>query len=166
MIAIVTDVHYRMSLALIRDLSQAGVEVITCEWEGHRENPASPALGAMSRHTSRHVWLPEDQGAEPIRELCREVMEERGARPALLPAGAATLAAVAAGSWEVFICTRISPMPSASSLSSPKNSKKPTTHTMINRNLYLGFIRLNCAKVIQTTAYPVLPGRSYPSPPL
>lgn len=83
MIAIVTDVHYRMSLALIRDLSQAGVEVITCEWEGHRENPASPALGAMSRHTSRHVWLPEDQGAEPIRELCREVMEERGERPAL-----------------------------------------------------------------------------------
>lgn len=96
MIAIVTDVHYRMSLALIRDLSQAGVEVITCEWEGHRENPASPALGAMSRHTSRHVWLPEDQGAEPIRELCREVMEKRGERPALLPAGAATLAAVAA----------------------------------------------------------------------
>ena len=77
-----------------------------------------------------------------------------------------TLAAVAAGSWEVFICTRISPMPSANSLSSPKNSKKPITHTIINRNLYLGFIRLNCAKVIQTTAYPVLPGRSYPSPPL
>ena len=30
MIAIVTDVHYRMSLALIRDLGQAGVEVLTC----------------------------------------------------------------------------------------------------------------------------------------
>ena len=29
MIAVVTDVHYRMSLALIRDLSQAGAEVIT-----------------------------------------------------------------------------------------------------------------------------------------
>ena len=96
MIAIVTDVHYRMSLALIRDCSQAGVEVITCEWEGHRDNPASPALGSLSRYVSRHVWLPEDQGVEPILELCREVLEERGERPALLPVGAATLAAVAA----------------------------------------------------------------------
>ena len=65
MIAIVTDVHYRMSLALIRDCSQAGAEVITCEWEGHRDNPASPALGSLSRYVSRHVWLPEDQGVEP-----------------------------------------------------------------------------------------------------
>ena len=96
MIAVVTDVHYRMSLALIRDLSQAGAEVITCEGERHRANPASPALGAMSRHTSRHVWLPEGRGAEPIGELCREIMEERGERPALLPVGAATLAAAAA----------------------------------------------------------------------
>ena len=96
MIAVVTDVHYRMSLALIRDLSQAGVEVITCEGESHRENPASPALGALSRHVSRHVWLPEDRGAEPIRELCQEIREERGERPALLPVGAATLAAAAA----------------------------------------------------------------------
>lgn len=96
MIAVVTDVHYRMSLALIRDLSQAGVEVITCEGESHRENPASPALGALSRHVSRHVWLPEDRGAEPVRELCQEIREERGERPALLPVGAATLAAAAA----------------------------------------------------------------------
>ena len=96
MIAIVTDVHYRMSLALIRDCSQAGAEVITCEWEGHRDNPASPALGSLSRYVSRHVWLPEDQGVEPTLELCREVLEERGERPALLPVGAATLAAVAA----------------------------------------------------------------------
>ena len=96
MIAVVTDVHYRMSLALIRDLSQAGAEVITCEWEGHRDNPAAPALGALSRHVSRHVWLPEGRGAEPVRELCGEILAERGERPALLPVGAATLAAAAA----------------------------------------------------------------------
>lgn len=34
MTAIVTDVHYRMSLALIRDLAQAGVRVICCERRG------------------------------------------------------------------------------------------------------------------------------------
>ena len=49
MIAIVTDVHYRMSLALIRDLGQAGVEVLTCERESCRTSRVSPALGAMSR---------------------------------------------------------------------------------------------------------------------
>lgn len=96
MIAVVTDVHYRMSLALIRDCSQAGAEVITCEWEGHRDNAAAPALGSLSRYVSRHVWLPEDQGVEPVLELCREVLAQRGERPALLPVGAATLAAVAA----------------------------------------------------------------------
>ena len=29
--AVITDVHYRMSLALIRDLAQAGVRVVCCE---------------------------------------------------------------------------------------------------------------------------------------
>ena len=44
MVAIVTDVRFRMSLALIRDLAQMGVEVITCEGERCRDNPAAPAL--------------------------------------------------------------------------------------------------------------------------
>ena len=34
MIAIVTDAHYRMSVALIRDLADAGVQVIACEQPG------------------------------------------------------------------------------------------------------------------------------------
>ena len=49
MVAIVTDVHYRMSLALIRDLAQAGVEVITCEQDRCRDSRTSPALGALSQ---------------------------------------------------------------------------------------------------------------------
>ena len=96
MIAVVTDVRYRMSLALIRDLSEAGVTVVTCEGERCRGSAASPALGALSRHTSRHVWLPEGQGTQPLWQLCRQLTEERGERPALLPVGAATLAALAA----------------------------------------------------------------------
>ena len=47
MVAIVTDVRFRMSLALIRDLAQMGVEVITCEGERCRDNPAAPALGFL-----------------------------------------------------------------------------------------------------------------------
>lgn len=96
MVAIVTDVHYRMSLALIRDLFDAGVEVVTCEGERHKNNPASPALGALSRRTARHVWLPEEGKLDALHALCREIGDERGCRPALLTVGAATMAAVAA----------------------------------------------------------------------
>lgn len=96
MVAIVTDVHYRMSLALIRELNQAGVEVVTCEREGHRGSRSSPALGALSRHASRHVWLPEEGYPEALRELCREIGLGRECRPALLPVGAATLGLLAA----------------------------------------------------------------------
>jgi len=96
MVAIVTDVHYRMSLALIRDLSQAGVTVVTCEREEHRSNAASPALGALSRYTSRHVWLPSGGYLDALYALCQEIGDACRCRPALLPVGAKTLAALAA----------------------------------------------------------------------
>ena len=96
MVAIITDVRYRMSLALIRSLGQAGVEVITCEGERCRGNAASPALGARSRYAARHVWLPEGPGyLDSLADLCRELGAERGCRPALLPAGARTLGLLA-----------------------------------------------------------------------
>ena len=96
MVAIVTDVHYRMSLALIRDLAQAGVEVVTCEGERCRDSRSSPALGALSRYTSRHVWLPEEGYGDALWDLCREIGLGRECRPALLPVGAATLGLLAA----------------------------------------------------------------------
>ena len=92
MVAIVTDVHYRMSLALIRDLAQAGVEVITCEQSRCRGSGISPALGALSRYASRHMWL---EGPEALQDLCREIGLARDCLPALLPVGAATLAMIA-----------------------------------------------------------------------
>lgn len=88
MVAIVTDVHYRMSLALIRDLGQAGVDVTTCERESR-----SPAPGAVSRWSRRHVQLPDKDYTDALFRLCRDVGGQ--VRPALLPVGAATLAAVA-----------------------------------------------------------------------
>ena len=97
MVAIVTDVRYRMSLALIRDLAQAGVEVVTCEGERCRNSRSAPALGALSRYTSRHVWLSGGgDGPEELLSLCREIGLGRDCRPALLPVGAATLSLVSA----------------------------------------------------------------------
>lgn len=91
MVAVVTDVHYRMSLALIRDLGQAGVDVITCERESQR-----PAPGAVSRRSGHHVWLPDGNYPEALYRLCRETGKQYRCRPALLPVGAATLADIAA----------------------------------------------------------------------
>ena len=96
MVAIVTDVHYRMALALIRDLGQAGVDVICCESDRFRGRASSPALGALSRYCSRHVWLSEEDYAQSLLDLCREVGKEYHCRPALLPVGAATLSLIAA----------------------------------------------------------------------
>ncbi|MBP3520417.1 MAG: hypothetical protein J6J87_03630, partial [Oscillospiraceae bacterium] len=87
MTAIVTDVHYRMSLALIRDLAQAGVKVICCE----RESVPAP-LGFASKHTAQTVTLPVEGYLEALHDLCARVFREEGENPALLPVGAATLA--------------------------------------------------------------------------
>ena len=96
MTAIVTDVHYRMSLALVRTLGEAGVEVITCERDGRRGSPDAPPLGALSRRAARHVWLPEEGYLDALLELCRETGQGKGCRPALLPVGAGTLGLLAA----------------------------------------------------------------------
>ena len=95
MTAIITDVKYRMSLALIRDLAQAGVRVVVCQTEDCRDNPASPALGFSSRWVSQRHWLPVKGMLDALYGLCEEVFRQEGERPALLPVGAATLAALA-----------------------------------------------------------------------
>lgn len=87
MTAIVTDVHYRMSLALIRDLAQAGVKVICCE----REDVSAP-LGFASKYAAQTVTLPAEGYLEALHDLCARVSREEGENPALLPVGAATLA--------------------------------------------------------------------------
>lgn len=94
MVAIVTDIHYRMSLAVIRDLGEAGVTVICCESDRYRAS--APPLGALSRHCVQHHWLPAENEGEHLLSLCRDVGEQYHCRPALLPVGAATLSWIAA----------------------------------------------------------------------
>ena len=91
MTAVVTDIHYRMSLALIRDLAQAGVQVVCCEREG-----APAPLGFASRYASQRVALPQKGWLDALYALCARLAETEGSRPALLPVGAATLGALSA----------------------------------------------------------------------
>ena len=87
MTAIVTDVHYRMSVALIRDLSARGVRVVACE-KASLQNP----VGFASSGAAQCVTLPEEDYADALYELCRDHLAREGEKPALLPVGAKTLA--------------------------------------------------------------------------
>lgn len=89
MTAIITDVHYRMSVAIIRDLAARGVRVVVCEKDTH-PNP----VGFASKFAARRAVLPESGYENALLSLCREVCSEDGEKPALLPVGAVTLALV------------------------------------------------------------------------
>ncbi len=95
MAVIVTDVHYRMSLALIRDLSEARIPVITCEKELYKDDPAAPPLGFLSKYVTNHVWLPDRDPVKALESICRKEMENCGYLPPVLPVGAKTLKALA-----------------------------------------------------------------------
>ena len=86
MTAIVTDAHYRMSLALIRDLADAGVSVIACDYVDIK-NP----VGFFSCKLSKSVTLTRESGEAELYALCKRVFEQTGQKPALMPVGAQTL---------------------------------------------------------------------------
>ncbi len=90
MTAIVTDVHYRMSLAVIRDLGQRGVRVVCCERDGGGE-----PIGFSSKYCAASRLLPKDACMDALFDLCAEITSAEGEKPALLPVGAATLAELA-----------------------------------------------------------------------
>ena len=90
MTAIVTDAHYRMAVALIRDLVDAGVRVIVCESTAH----AQP-VGFLCHGIDRSVCLSENAYQDELYALCDCVLQQTGEKPALLPVGAATLSMLA-----------------------------------------------------------------------
>ena len=87
MTAIVTDAHYRMSVALIRDLFERGVRVVACE-KASLENP----VGFASRGAAQCITLPDATYEDALLALCEKISQEDGQKPALLPVGAKTLA--------------------------------------------------------------------------
>lgn len=101
MTAIVTDAHYRMSVSLIRDLSDRGVRVVACE-KASIKNP----VGFASRGVLRCVRLPEDGYLDALLALCREILAQEGEKPALLPVGAKTLALLSEHREPLLPCRR------------------------------------------------------------
>ena len=99
MTAIVTDTHYRMAVALIRDLGEAGVRVIACDFDDISEDP-----GAVSRYVSSRVRIRRQSAVGDIEALCRSVCETDGIAPALLPVGSRTQAQLAAASERLEKC--------------------------------------------------------------
>lgn len=90
MTAIITDTKYRMSLSLIRDLSENGIDIVAC---GGEKRP----FAFLSKGVKRRVVLPDPKTdpelyTERLLGLCSEIREKDGQKPVLLPVGAATLA--------------------------------------------------------------------------
>ena len=81
---LVTDVRYRMSVSLIRELADAGHTVYTCE-----SDDATP-IGSYSKYVTEHFTLPSKDYKTSLVKLLEKL---DGA--ALLPVGASTLALVA-----------------------------------------------------------------------
>jgi predicted ATP-grasp superfamily ATP-dependent carboligase len=90
MTVIVTDAHYRMSVALIRDLGEAGARVVACEKSGFASPP-----GFFSKWASETRTLPAEDYTAALLALCGEYRQKDGEKPALLPVGAGTLALAA-----------------------------------------------------------------------
>ncbi len=86
MTAIITDVHYRMSLTLIRTLAEEGFTVIACE-RASCATHATPPLGFYSKYSHQCITLSDDGYWEELFALC----QRQGERPILFPVGAATL---------------------------------------------------------------------------
>ncbi|MBP3480532.1 MAG: ATP-grasp domain-containing protein [Clostridia bacterium] len=107
MTAIVTDAHYRMSLALIRDLADSGVRVIACEYDDIK-NPA----GFFSRGVSERAVISRDAENGGLFSLCKKVAEKTGERPVLFPVGAKTLEFVSAAASRLkSVCGLLVPSP-------------------------------------------------------
>ena len=91
MVALITDVHYRMSPALIRALAKAEIQIYTCETENHRFMP-----GARSKYVTEHFTLPQEDYTGALYELIERLGQKHHCKPAVLPVGAATLQMLAA----------------------------------------------------------------------
>lgn len=77
-----------MSLALMRDLAEAGIRVAAA---GTKSPAGGLPLGFSSRAASETVLLPEEEYENALYDFCASLFEREGKRPALLPVGAATL---------------------------------------------------------------------------
>ncbi len=152
MTAIVTDAHYRMAVALIRDLGQAGIRVIACDYEDVTDNP-----GFASKYVDTVVTVSRQDTLAKLRRLCKSLEE----RPVLLPVGARTQELLAAHRSEMLeVCGLALPTPASLKLYNDKAAVAalaaelgiPTPHDDAIRpdeTLPMFFDRVTCPAVVK-----------------
>jgi len=84
--AIVTDVRFRMSLAIIRDLAEAGIRVVAVEFDGQ-----TPPLGFYSKYVDKYIFMDEDKYLDQLYELCETEGRDTGLKPAIIPVSTKTM---------------------------------------------------------------------------
>ncbi len=90
MTAVVTDVNYRMTLSLVRDLADRHIHVVACYAGDYLPFPAK------SKAVDKAVRLPDgrtdpDAFLNALFETCKQLCRDDGERPALIPAGTRTI---------------------------------------------------------------------------
>lgn len=94
--AIVTDARYRMSLAVIRALGQAGVRVVAQEAQA---NSPGEVLGFRSRHTAERILTASPATAPAA--FVDDLLARASAGDVVIPMSAAAIDAIAARSDDV-----------------------------------------------------------------
>ena len=90
MTAVVTDTNYRMTLSLMRDLSDRHIRVVACYVGDNLPFPAK------SKAVNKAVRLPDNR-TEPdaylnaLYKICEQLCNDEGEKPALIPVGTRTI---------------------------------------------------------------------------
>ncbi len=84
MTAVVTSVHYRMTLALMHDLSDKGVRVVAC-YSGE-----TVPFTVLSHAVNKRVQVPDNKSnpdayVDTLYCVCEEIYRSEGEKPALMP---------------------------------------------------------------------------------
>lgn len=96
MVAIVTDVNFKMALAIIRDLGELGITIIACQSDDRDENNSKEPLGFYSKYVSKKKWLTnmnvsQDKYIDDLYNVCKEASSKANEPCVLIPVGAKTL---------------------------------------------------------------------------
>lgn len=96
MVAIVTDVNFKMALAIIRDLGEQGVTIIACQSDNRKNDLSADPLGFNSKYVSQKKWLTnmensEEKYIEDLLNVCQEASKNSNQPCVLIPVGAKTL---------------------------------------------------------------------------
>lgn len=96
MVAVLTDVNYKMALAIIRDLGEAGITIIACQSSNSNEDSQAEPVGFHSMYISKKIWLADmnrstEAYINDLLEVCKEANEKYNEKCVLIPIGAKTL---------------------------------------------------------------------------